>query len=767
MNKTVPLKFGVGAPVRRKEDKAFITGKGCYTSDIKKVDCLHGYMLRSPFAHATFKIEDLDAAQNATGVVAILTASDISELGLLPTVAIPDNYDGEKPFVPDHPILAIDTVRFVGDPVAFVIADSVENARSAAELIEIDYDDQAAVIETGDALNGDAPLVYPERRSNLAFNYRHGDKEKTNAAFAKASQTASIEVINNRLVCNYMETRACIGEYDSQNASYTLTLGSQGVHGIRDVLAKNILNIDPDALTVITPDVGGGFGTKVFVYPEYPLALFAAKKLGRPVKWVQDRSDHFVSCAHGRDNITTAEMAMDENGRFLGLKIKLIAAMGAYLHQFGPFIPWLGTTMSTGVYDIEALDVDMLGVYTHTTPTDAYRGAGRPEAAYLIERLVDECARVTGISREEIRRRNFIKPEQMPYTTQNERVFDSGEFDGHMTQAMTNHDWDGFDKRRAQSEREGKLRGMGLAVYIEACAFAGSEPAYLKLLPTGRFQLRIGTQSNGQGHATAYAQLAAAHFGVSIEEIDVIQGDTREQSQGGGTGGSRSVPIGGVSVDLAGKELASKIKAIAANELEAAEPDLEFIDGRIVIVGTDRSISLADVARAAADEEDVKATGDFKQPEATYPNGTHICEVEVDPLTGVTEIAAYTVVDDFGVTVNPLLLRGQVHGGIVQGIGQALQEQTVYDESGQLLTASFMDYTMPRADTVPSFSFETRNIPCVTNGLGIKGAGEAGSIGSCAAVINALINALESKNPELNHIDMPATPQAVWQLLNT
>ncbi|MGI9366201.1 MAG: xanthine dehydrogenase family protein molybdopterin-binding subunit, partial [Rhizobiaceae bacterium] len=538
--------------------------------------------------------------------------------------------------------------------------------------------------------------------------------------------------------------------------------GSQGVHGMRDAIAGTCLNVSAEKLRVITPDVGGGFGTKAFAYREYPLALIAAKRLGKPVRWLGDRSEHFLTDAHGRDNVVTMRMAMDDKGKFLGMDVDLLAAMGSYLHCFGPFIPTLGTTIATGIYDIKACRFGIKGVYSHTTPTDAYRGAGRPEAIYALERLVDQCARDLNMTPDEIRRVNAIAGDQLPYTTAFGRTYDTGEFTGHMDKCMDVAQWNSFESRAAASKANGKIRGIGMSTYIEACAFAGSEPAKLELNQDGTVTLLIGTQSNGQGHKTAYAQFAAEVLNVGIDAVDVRQGDTDELDSGGGTGGSRSIPLGGVSVKRGSEALAEMIKEVAADKLEAAAGDLEMINGEVRIVGTDRSITFADVA--AHSPEALKATGDFVQDEATYPNGTHICEIEIDPATGVTEVVSYTMVDDFGATVNPLLLAGQVHGGVVQAIGQCIMEQTIYDDDGQLMTASFMDYRMPRAADFPDLRFETRNVPSTTNALGIKGAGEAGTIGGCPAVMNAVVNALY-REYAIEHIDMPVTPLIMWETI--
>lgn len=757
-----PTKFGMGATVRRKEDAALIQGKGAYTSDFTPENCLHAYVVRSPIAHAKLTIGDTLAAKASPGVKLVWTADDVSDLGAIPCKELRTQPDGTKPPKTKHAVLAEDTVRHIGDAVAFVVADTVENAQAAAELLEIDYESLDVIVDTGRALDDDAPLVWPQLGSNLANLLHKGSKEQTDAAFAKASQIAKLDIINNRLICNYMETRACISEYSADTGRFTVTMGTQGGHSMREILCEDILKIDESRMRVITPDVGGGFGTKAFVYREYPLVIKASETLGVPVKWVGDRSEHFIEDAHGRDNVLTAELAMDAEGKFLALRVDLTANMGAYLSQYAPFIPYLGITMATGCYDIPAMDYTVKCVYTNTVPIDAYRGAGRPEAAYHIERLVDEAARITGLDRAEIRRKNFIKPDQMPYHTQGERMYDTGDFAGQMDAALLKSGRDSFATRRAESAENGKFRGFGFATYIEACAFAGSEEARIELNDDGSVTLLIGTQSNGQGHQTAYAQFIAGHLGLDYDKINVIQGDTDRVKNGDGTGGSRSIPLGAVSVEWAAKSLAEQIKQRASDELEASVQDLELMDGVVRVVGTDQQVTLAEIAAKCPVQ--MYALEEFKQNEATYPNGTHAVEVEIDPETGTIKILSYTIVDDFGVTVNPILLQGQVHGGIVQGIGQALLEHTVFDEDGQLLSASFLDYCMPRADDVTSFNFETRNIPSVTNALGIKGAGEAGSIGSCPAVMNAVVDAL-SHHAGITHIDMPATPSRVWEAL--
>jgi carbon-monoxide dehydrogenase large subunit len=765
MNELAPRKYGMGANVRRKEDPALITGAGRFVDDYTPEGTLRAYVLHSTMAHARVTL-DAAAAREMPGVRLLLTGADVKDYGGLPCKIHMNNLDGSKMPHPFHPILVQDVTRHVGEPMAFVVADTLEQAKAAAEAIEVDYEPLPVVVDMRKALEPGAPVIHPEAGSNRAFEQGKGNKADTDAAFARAAKVSRVEIVNNRLVANYMETRGIVAEYDRATERFTLTMGTQGGHGMRDRIAKDVLRIPTKNMRVITPDVGGGFGTKAFAYHEYPLAAIAARELGQPVKWIGERSEHFLVDSHGRDNIAVAEMAMDENGRFLAMRVELLANMGAYLSQYGPDIPLGGLTMTTGLYDIPHMWAHCIGVYTNTVTVDAYRGAGRPEAAYLVERLVDQCGRDSGLGPVEIRKRNFIPTSALPYHTQGGRIYDSGEFAGHLDRALEFADWKGFEARAAEAKKRGMLRGIGFGTYVEACAFPGSEPATITLNKDGTATLFIGTQTNGQGHATAYSQFIAGHLGLDYDKIKVVQGDTDQVAQGEGTGGSRSIPIGAVSTDRAAARLASQLKDLAAEKLEASADDLEIADGRITVAGTDRGITLVELASQASDPKLLTAIGDFEQPEPTYPNGSHVVEVEIDPETGVTRIVNYTIVDDFGATVNPTLLAGQVHGGVIQGIGQALYEQTVYDDDGQLLTASFLDYTMPRADGVPSIKFETRNVPSVTNAFGIKGAGEAGSIGSCPGVMNAVIDAL-NRGYGITAIDMPATPEKVWSLIRS
>jgi carbon-monoxide dehydrogenase large subunit len=765
MNHPAPRKYGMGARVGRMEDKALVTGAGRFTDDHAPAGTLHAVVVRSAMAHARIGVGGTAEAGAMPGVRLIMTHADLDGIGGLPCKARVRQIDGSRHPVPERPLLCADVVRHVGDPIAFVVADDVESARAAAEAIVVDYEPLPVLVDMKEALAADAPAIWPQLGDNVAFSIDLGDKEATEAAFRTAAHVTRVEIVNNRLVANYMEPRGVVAEYDAASGRYTLTLGTQGGHGMRDRIAKDILRIPVDKVRVVTPDVGGGFGTKTFVYHEYPLAAIAAKRLGAPVKWIGERSEHFLVDAHGRDNVAVAEMAMDQTGRFLAMRVDLMANMGAYLSQFAPYIPEGGMTMLTGLYDIPAMYALCRGVYTNTVPVDAYRGAGRPEAAYLIERLVDQCGRDRGLDPVAIRKLNFIAPAALPYETPGGRLYDSGEFDAHLERALEISDWRGFAARAEAAAKAGKVRGIGVATYVEACAFPGTEGATVTVNADGTATLLIGTQTNGQGHATAYAQFIAGHLGLDYDRITVIQGDTDRVPNGDGTGGSRSIALGSVSVDRAATTLAGQIKAIAAARLEASEDQIELSDGLARVAGTNRGMTLAELAGSVDDPRALTAYDDsFEQPEPTFPNGSHVAEVEIDPETGATAIVGYWIVDDFGATVNPILLEGQVHGGIVQGIGQALYERTVYDADGQLLSASFLDYAMPRADGVPSFRFETRNVPAKTNPFGIKGAGEAGSIGSCPAVMNAVADALD-RAYGIAGVDMPATPERVWSAI--
>jgi carbon-monoxide dehydrogenase large subunit len=754
-----PIKFGVGQSVLRKEDDALIRGKGRYTDDFAPQSSLHALVLRSPHAHAKYTI-DAARARELPGVALILTAEDVSDLGDLPCL-----FNLEvNPFTgPPYPILPKDEVRHVGDAVAFVVADTVERARDAIEAIEVKWSPLPAVAGLLHAVKKDAPQVWAQHPGNVLFDVSVGDKKAAEAAFAKADAVAEISIVNPRIVTNFMETRAVVCEYDARRDHLTLTVGSQGSHRLREILCGMVLKIPLEKMRVICPDVGGGFGTKLFPYREYALAAVAARKLRKTVKWTGDRTDHFVGDAQGRDNVTTARMALASDGKFLGMDVDLLSDMGAYLSTFGPYIPHGGAGMLPGLYDIQAFHCRVRTVFTNTVPVDAYRGAGRPEAAYVLERLVDAAARKLGLTPDAIRRKNFIAPRAMPYKTATGKVYDSGDFAAHMKRAMEIAQWKEFPRRAKAAKKQGLVRGIGLATYVEVCGTMGEETANVRLDPNGDVSILIGTQSSGQGHQTAYAQLVAEQFGLPPERVHVLQGDTDAIATGLGTGGSASIPTGGVSVERATRELGKHLREIAAEVLEASPGDLEISEATIRVAGTDRSISFADLAgRPGIDPNKLAASATFTAADGTYPNGTHLAEVEIDPVTGNIAIVNYVIVDDFGVTLNPLLLAGQVHGGAMQGIGQALMEQAVYSaKDGQLVTGTFMDYALPRAADGPAFVFETHNVPCKTNPLGVKGAGEAGAIGSSAAVVNAIIEGLW-REYKIDHIDMPATPERVW-----
>lgn len=768
--------FGVGQPLRRVEDRRFLTGHGQYTDDIALDGQLYAVFVRSPFACAAITGIDTAEAKAAPGVHAVYTAEDLQKAGIgdIPCVA-PVRQEGQPFHGHDRPVLARGHVRHAGDPVAAVVADSPDAAREAADLVDVNYDDRDAVVDTASALAPNAPQVWADAPDNTCFHWEHGSsRDETDAAFDKAAHVVSLDLINNRVVVNPMEPRAAIGSFE--DGRYTLRTPSQGVHNLKNMLADTILNVPRENIHVITPDVGGGFGMKLFCHPEQPLVLFAAKDLGRPVKWTGERSaDCFLSDSQGRDHVSHAELALDSDYNFLGLRVRTTANLGAYLSNFAPFIATLaGCRMLSGVYRIPAIHVEVTGVYTHTVPVDAYRGAGRPEAAYLVERLVDKAPRALAIDALDLRRRNFIQPDAFPYATPVGPTYDSGLFDRTLSQALDRADHAGFNARRQQSAAHGRKRGIGVAYYIEACGSGPGEQAEIRIDEDGTATLLIGTQSNGQGHETAYRQIVAGKLGLSMDRIAVVQGDSDRIEKGFGTGGSRSLTEGGTATRDAAEAVIEKGKRIAAELMEAAAFDIDYDDGIFRVTGTDKQRTLAEVAVAAQnphylpDDEAPGLDGKvfFKGGESTYPNGCHICELEVDPDTGAVEILRYTIVDDFGTVINPLLLAGQVHGGVAQGLGQALLEHTVYGpDSGQLLTGSLMDYALPRADHLPFIDFTYHeDAPCVNNPMGVKGAGEAGCIGAPPAIINALVDALQDYG--VDHIDMPATPERVWRAIH-
>jgi len=767
-------RFGVGQGIKRTEDQRFLTGGGRYMDDISLPRQVYAAFVRSPYAHARIDGIDLSEAKDQPGVLGLWTQADIDAAGFgdIPCIAPMKGRDGGRTLQPEHPILARGRVRHVGEPVVLVGAETVQAARDAAEMVLVDYDPVPAVTEGAKALEPGAPQLFDDVPGNLCLDWLQGDPAAVDAAFARASWVARLEMVNNRLVANSMETRAVIGDYDPSAEHYTLYTGSQGIFRLKDQYLKNILKVPEDKLRIVTPDVGGGFGMKIFAYSEQAACLFAARQLARPVKWTSDRNEAFQSDAQGRDHVTVAEMAMDDEGRFLGLRVHTIANIGAYLSNFGVYVPTGAyTPMSSGLYAIPAIVNEVKCVFTNTVPVDAYRGAGRPEAAYMIERLVDECGHVTGLGQREIRLRNFVTPAQLPYDTKLGRVYDSGDFARILQQATAAADWAGAEARRSAARGRGKLLGIGLASYVEACSGRGEEEARLTLDADGGVTLIIGTMSNGQGHHTAYGQIINDQLGVPPEKVRMIQGDSDIVKRGGGTGGSRSLLMGGVAVERGSLDLVEKTRKIAGHLLETAEADIEFADGTFTVVGTDRTVTLEAVGKAIAEgnlpgdlAEGLEGVGEYKAEALTYPNGCHVCELEIDEDTGEIDITRYVVVDDFGKIVNPLLAAGQVHGGTAQGIGQALLEATVYDEDGQLLTASYMDYTMPRAANVPDIELTfVEEMPCTTNPMGVKGAGEAGAIGAPPAIMNAIMDALRPVG--VTRMDMPATPLRIWQAI--
>jgi carbon-monoxide dehydrogenase large subunit len=767
--------FGIGQPIRRVEDRRFLTGSGRYLDDIVRPRQAHAAVLRSPHAHAGIRAVDASAALSAPGVLAVFTGEDLArdDVGAIPCVSAVTNRDGSPMFLPPRPALARERVRHVGDAVALVVAETAAQARDAAELIAVEYEMLPSVVETEKALDPDRPSVWDEVPGNLCFDWEIGDREAAERGAASARHRVALTLVNNRVVANSMEPRGALGEYDPGEESYTLWSSTQGSHFLRNLLAEHVFHVPENRIRVVTPDVGGGFGMKLFLYPEHVLVLWAAKKLGRPVKWVADRSEAFVSDTQGRDNVTRLDLALDEQYRFLALSIELTANMGAYLSNFAPEIPTAsGGVMYSGVYAFPAIHVAVKGVYTNTVPVDAYRGAGRPEAAYAVERLIDYAARRLGIDADELRRRNFIRPAAMPHTTPLGLSYDSGDFARNLDDALAKADAAGFAARRDEARRRGRLRGLGHAVYIEQSGFPPDEFAEARFDPSGTLTLLMGTQSSGQGHQTAYAQLASEKLGLPLDKIRVLQGDTAAIGFGRGTGGSRSLPVGGAALAQAADKLIEKGRKIAAHMMEAAEADIAFADGVFAITGTDRGVTIEAVARAAFNPSQLPSglepgfaeSGHFTPPAPTFPNGCHVCEVEIEPETGLIEIVRYLVVDDFGTVINPLLLAGQVHGGIAQGVGQAMLERTVYEpESGQLLTGNLTDYAVPHADTLPRIAFSYNVVPCRTNPLGVKGAGEAGAIGAPPALVNAVVDAVAEFG--IDHLDMPLTPQRLWRAL--
>ena len=773
----------IGQSVERREDGRFLTGKGQYTDDITLPQQTYAYFLRSPYAHARIKSLDSAEAAQAPGVLGIFTGEHFKAVGGLPCGWLINNLDGTPMKEPKHPVLADGKVRYVGDRVALVVAETLEQARVAAELIAVDYDELTPVVDTAKAFGASAPghSVHVEATDNLCYRWGIGDQAGTDAAIKGAAHVTTLHFRNNRLIPNAMEPRAANAYYDSNADNYTLYVSNQNPHVERLLMCAFVLGIPEHKMRVVAPDVGGGFGSKIYLYGEETALVWASKTIKRPIKWTCDRSEAFLSDAHGRDHVSTAQLALDANGKFLALRADTTANLGAYLSTFSTCIPTiLHATLLAGQYKTPHIYCEITAVFTNTAPVDAYRGAGRPEATYLLERIVETAARETGLDPAEIRRRNFIT--EFPYATPVGLTYDTGDYEATMARAIELADVAGFAARRAASEAKGLKRGLGYSAYIEACGIAPSsvagalgaraglfEAGEVRVHPTGKVTVFTGSHSHGQGHETTFAQVVADKLGIPLDDIVIEHGDTAKVLFGMGTYGSRSLAVGGTAIVKAVDKVIAKGKKIAAHLLEAADTDIVFEGGEFKVAGTDKKVPFAAVSLTAYVphnfphdklEPGLNENAFYDPSNFTYPAGTYICEVEIDPATGHTRVERMTAVDDFGNIVNPMIVEGQVHGGLAQGIGQALLEHGVYDtETGQLLTGSYMDYAMPRADDLPSFTVETaKGTPCTHNPLGVKGCGEAGAIGSPPAVINAICHALGVKD-----VAMPATPYTVWQ----
>ena len=769
--------FGVGQAIRRVEDQRFLTGTGRYTDDITVPGQVYLYLLRSTHAHADITAIDVSAAKAAPGVLAVLTSADLDamNIGGLPCEIVPPNLDGTMLTAPVRPVLAKGRVRYVGEPIVAVVAETLAQAKDAAELIEVDLKDLPVSVRTGETDQPGKPQLHAGVPNNVLSHWHLGDKTKVEEAFKKAFKVVSIDLINNRMNPTALEPRGAIGEYDAKTDRYTLTQGCQNTHKLKSWLTeKKVLPIEPAQMRVLCPDVGGGFGMRYFLFNEPVMCLVASKATGKPVKWTADRSESFLADGHGRDQVNHAALALDKEGNFLGIRVSSYGNVGAYLSQFGAMIPTMaGCGMLCGAYRIPAAAVDVKVVFTNTAPVDAYRGAGRPEAAYLVERLVEKAAREMGMSSVELRRRNLIRAEDMPYKTPLGPIYDSGRYEELMDAALKRADYAALPARKAEAKKRGMLRGAGISYYVEACSGGNSEKPLMRFEKDGRLTIMIGTQNNGQGHETVYAQIAAAAFEIPMEQITVKQGDTDLIPTGFGTGGSRSVPIGGSAIMQNSIKMIEQGKALAADLLEAAAVDVEFTGGKFQIAGTDRAVGLGDVIaasyndakRTAGTEAGLFSSENYAPSGNTFPNGCHICEIDIDEATGTIHFVDYTIQDDLGYAMNPLLMEGQIYGGAVQGVGQALYEQAVYDDDGQLVTGSFMDYCMPRADSSPAFDFAYTEVPTPRNALGIKGAGEAGTIGATPAAVNAVLDALSPLG--ITHLDMPLTPLKIWQAIQS
>ena len=760
-------KFGIGQPVHRREDPTLVQGHGRYTDDVQAEGQAYAAFVRSPFAHGVITAIDLDAAREMPGVLAVYGPQDLAHYGDFPNVTAFKNRDGSPMLKPKRKPLALDKVRYVGDPVAFVVAETAIEAREAAEAVVIEVDQLPAAATAAEG----APQLYDDIPGNVFLDFQFGDAAKVEAGFAKAAHVARLTIASHRLVINPLEPRTAIGEWDVAEEKYTLTAGSQGVFGMRNMLA-GVMGVPKDKLRVLTGNVGGSFGMKIAPFPEYVAVLHAARDLGRPVKWTDMRSESFVGDFHGRGIEVEAELALDAEGRFLALRIRGLADLGAYLAPVAPLFATVNIPKNAvGVYRTPAVSAEMRCLLTNAVPVGAYRGAGRPEGNYIMERLVETAAREMGIDPLAMRRMNHIRPDEIPYATPVETTYDSGEYTALFDRALAAADWDGFPTRKAESERRGLLRGRGIGQYLEVTAPPQNEMGGIRFEEDGTVTIVTGTLDYGQGHWTPFAQVLSAHLGVPFDRIRLLQGDSDQLVAGGGTGGSKSIMASGAAIIEASQKVVEIGRAVAAELLEAGIGDIEFEDGRFSIAGTDRGIGIMEMAaqlrQGVALPDGVPRSLDVQHVHelspSAYPNGCHVAEVEVDPETGTVQVVRYVMVNDFGTVVNPMLVEGQLHGGVLQGIGQAIMERTAYDAEGQLVSGSFMDYALPRAEDAPPFVFESRPVPATTNLLGAKGCGEAGCAGALPSVMNALIDALRPLG--VKEFEMPATPGRVWAAL--
>jgi aerobic carbon-monoxide dehydrogenase large subunit len=766
------MKFGIGQPVPRTEDPVLVRGWGCYTDDLRLAGEAYAVMVRSRIAHGIIKRIDTSAARQMPGVLGAYTGADLAEYGTLKCIVPFKNRDGTPMRMPPRPALPTDKVRFVGDPLAFVVAETPLQAKDAAEAVEIDIDPLPAVTTPKAAAATDAPLLHEEAPGNIALDYHYGDADAVAAAFVKAAHITRVKLINSRVVVNAMEPRAALAAYDAASGRYTLHVPTQGVFGMRGNIAE-ILKVEPKQVRILTGHVGGSFGMKAAPFPEYVCVLHAARMLDRPVKWTDERSGSFVSDSHGRDHEVTAELALDADGSFLAVRLTSFANFGAFLSQVAPMPSTLNAVRNVqSLYRTPLLEVSTKCVFTNTTHVSAYRGAGRPEGNYYMERLVDVAADEMEIGRIELRRRNQIKPRELPRKMASGSIYDSGDFPAVLKHALDVAEVKEFSRRKRESRKRGKLRGLGIGSYLECTAPPSKEMGGIRFEPDGTVTIITGTLDYGQGHAAPFAQVLSEKLGIPFERIRLIQGDSDELLAGGGTGGSKSIMHSGTAIVEAAGKVIEQGKQIASHVLEAAVSDIEFAQGRFVIAGTDRSVGIMELAEKLRSginlPEGTPSTLDVRHVSegpggATFPNGCHICEVELDPDTGIIEVVKYASVNDFGTVINPTIVEGQLHGGVIQGVGQAVMEMTAYDEDGQLLTGSFMDYALPRAADSPQVVVVHHPVPATTNVLGVKGCGEAGCAGSLTSVMNAIADALSEFG--IHHLDMPATPYRVWRAI--